>query len=43
MRSEQGPQTCLGMRTSAHVVRVQFLQRNERLLSYSLQEVCHGH
>lgn len=40
--SEQGPQTCLGMRTSAHVVCVQFLQRNERSLSHSLQEAGHG-
>jgi hypothetical protein len=43
MRSEQGPQTCLGMRSSAHVVRVQLLQGNNNSLSYSLHEVCHGH
>jgi hypothetical protein len=43
MRSEQGPQACLGMRSPVHVVRVAPLQGcNTKSLSQSLLEACHG-
>lgn len=43
MRSEQGPQACLGMRSSAHVVHVELLPGDKNSLSHSLQEASHGH
>jgi hypothetical protein len=43
MRSEQGLQACLGMRSPVHVVRVASLQgSNTKPLSQSLLEACHG-
>jgi len=44
MRSEQGPQACLGMGSPARVVRAEFPQgRNNYSRSQSLLEVNHGH
>ena len=43
MRSEQGPQACLGMRSTVHVVRVELLPNNKKSLNHGFQEVGHGH
>jgi hypothetical protein len=43
MRSEQGSQACLGVRSPLHVVWIGLLPNNKKSLSHSLLGVSYGY